>query len=191
MSNPPDYLAMLLVEPDDAVQHGIKGMKWGVRRARSDLRAARKDAQKSEAPTGKVEGKDGHTVKVSGPKAGVDHVNRLIDANNKAVDAKKTGNIQDNVESSSDRYARLAAEASEGRASKMTEQDLKFFNARSDALAKINKMNQADPNWLKETTKKVLLSAAEKQMQAVADGVANKYISGPLIDAVGATKKKV
>lgn len=92
-------------------------------------------------------------------------------------------------ESSSTRYARLAAEAKSGGAAKMSEQDLKFFNARTEALAKINKMNETKPGWLSETAKKVLQQTAQNQMQTISDGVAKKYISGPILDSIN-TKPK-
>lgn len=99
------------------------------------------------------------------------------------------GNIQDNVESSSARYDRLASQAKSGKAKDMTEQDLKFFNARTDAIAKVEKMNQTDPSWLSKTSQKVIQSAAEKQMQSVADALANKYIGDPITAAIkGAAK---
>lgn len=84
-------------------------------------------------------------------------------------------------ESSSDRYARLQAQAKGGGASKMDDADLKFLNARTEALAKVSKLTEQKPGWLSETGKKVLRSAAEKQLQSVADSIANKYISEPIV----------
>lgn len=83
-------------------------------------------------------------------------------------------------ETSAARYSRLAAEAKSGKAGEMSEQDLKFFNARTDALAKINKLNQQDPSWLKSTATKVLQQTAQTQMQNVADSLATKYIGDPI-----------
>jgi hypothetical protein len=157
-----DYLAHLTAEPTDRVDHGVIGMKWGQRRSSSQLRAAAAQ-RKAAAPSGEK--------KAATP----DHL------------AKST--IQDHVESSSSRYSRLAAQAKLGRASEMTEQDLKFFNARTDALAKINKLNETDPGWLSKTSKKVLQTTAERSLQSVSDAVANKYISGPIIDTLTKSAK--
>ena len=66
----------------------------------------------------------------------------------------------------------------------MSDADLKFFNARTEALAKVNKLNETKPGWLAGTTKSVLQQAAQKQMQAIADGIASKYISDPVIAAL-------
>jgi hypothetical protein len=161
-----DYLATLSPEPGDKVDHGIKGMKWGIRRSSSQLRAA--------AKTRKAQPEAGKTGTQSSGKSPTPHIQNQ---------AQKLG-IQAHVESSPARYARLKAEAKAGKASQMTEQDLKFFNARTEALAKVNKMNEKKSGWLADTTKTVLLSSTQKSMQAVSDSVANKYISGPIIDAI-------
>lgn len=93
------------------------------------------------------------------------------------------------TESSSARYARLAAAAKAGGGSQMDDADLKFFNARTDALSKVNKLNQSDPGWLKSTTKTVLQASAKKAMQEVADAVTGKYITVPITDAIGKAAK--
>lgn len=164
-----ELMAMEVVEEDDAEQSGVKGMKWGVRRSRQERRAA---AAKRTAPA-------------------TDHVKKAVEAggHKPAEAAKPHGNIQDHVESSSARYSRLADQAKNGGASQMTEQDLKFFNARTDALAKVAKMNEAKPGWLAETSKKVLQTTAQNTMQSIADGVAKKYISGPVLDNLNASAK--
>lgn len=70
----------------------------------------------------------------------------------------------------------------------MSEDDLKFFNARTEALKKVEALNKKD-DWLKKTTTRVLRNTAEKQMQAISDAVANKYISGPIVKNIGNLKK--
>jgi hypothetical protein len=87
-------------------------------------------------------------------------------------------------ETSVQKYARLKAQAKGGGGTSMSDADLKFFNARTEALSKVNKLNQNKPGWLHTTTKSVLQMAAQKQMQAIADGIANKYISDPVIAAL-------
>jgi hypothetical protein len=87
-------------------------------------------------------------------------------------------------ESSADRYSRLKAQAKGGGATSMSDADLKFFNARTEALAKVEKLNVTQESWLKKTTTTVLQNAAQKQMQQVADGIASKYIAKPIIAAV-------
>lgn len=155
-----DYLASFVPTSRDLKQSGVKGMKWGVRRDRSTLR--KEAAKRGESKP--VVKKDAATP----PK----------------------GNIQDNVESSSTRYARLDSQAKSGRASDMTEQDLKFYNARTDALAKINKLNEVKPGWLAETSKNVIQKTAQRQMQMVSDTLADKYIGKPIADALKTTVSK-
>lgn len=144
-----DYLAMLRPKPEDALQYGVKGMRWGHRRTSSQLKAAA--AKRAE----------------SAPKHDV-------------TKAPSSG-----VETSATRYARLKIQAKEGGASSMSDEDLKFFNARTEALAKVNKMNEVNPGWLSKTSKKIMQATAEQQMQAISSALANKYISGPIVDSIG------
>ena len=166
-----DYLAHLVVEPGDREDHGVKGMKWGIRRS---------SAQLSSAPAAAPSGGSSSSA---APKP-------RIEAKASGGSSPAKGHIQDHVESSSTRYARLAAQAKQGKASSMTEQDLKFFNARTEALAKINKLNESQPSWLSATSKKVLQQTAQNQLQSISDGIANKYISGPILDNSGKHKSK-
>jgi hypothetical protein len=157
-----DYLSAFFESPRDLKQYGVKGMKWYQRRSPAELAKARgASGAKKEGDSTKKE-----TSSTSAPK-------------------KPAGNIQDNVESSSTRYARLDAQAKSGRASDMTEQDLKFYNARTDALAKINKLNQEQPSWLRETATTVIQTTAQRQMQAIANSLADKYVGNPIKDAMG------
>lgn len=139
-------------------QHGVKGMRWGVRRSSTQLRSAAKargDAPKKPPAAETTKSSSGGTV-------------------------KKTGDIQDKVESSADRYSRLTAQAKGGGAAQMTEADLKFYNARTDALAKINKVTQEEPTWLRKTAVSVIQQSAQRQMQSLSDTLADKYIGDPL-----------
>jgi hypothetical protein len=116
----------------------------------------------------------------------------------RAAAAKKAGTTPkapakkpdtDGPETSASRYDRLAGQAKAGKASEMSEADLKFFNARTEALAKVNKLNEEKPGWLAETSRKVIQTTAERQMQSIADSVADKYIGAPIKDAIkGAAK---
>lgn len=136
-------VAAMVVTDDDALQSGVKGMKWGVRRSSTELKQAA-----AQRP------------KTAGDKPA----------------AKPTG-----TESSSDRYNRLQAAAKAGQGRSMSDDDLKFFNARTEALKKVDALNRTDPSWLSKTTTKVLQNGAEKTMQDVVNGVANKYITKPLL----------
>lgn len=103
---------------------------------------------------------------------------------------KKPATNPDGSETSTARYARLAAQAKEGRGSEMSDTDLKFFNARTEALNKVNKMTEEDPGWLSKTAKKVVQQTAERQMQSVSDALADKYVGKPITDAIKGTAKK-
>lgn len=87
-------------------------------------------------------------------------------------------------ETSAARYARLKTEAKAGLGSNMSDEDLKFLNARTEALAKVNKLNESKPGWLSETSKKVMLKTAEKSMQSVSDTLAKKYLVDPITTSI-------
>lgn len=162
-----DYIGAALAKPDDLMQYGRRGMKWGQRLFTKGGDAGGSTKGKKESASAK-----------SGDSASSSPAKR------------PPGNIQDNVESSSARYDRLSSVAKTGRAHEMTEQDLKFYNARTEALAKINKMNEEKPSWLRETATKVVQQSAQRQMQTVADALADKYVGDPIKDALkGAAKK--
>lgn len=146
-----DYLAVVTVDPNDKLDYGVLGQRWGVRRSSTELRSAT-----AKRPTDKTD------------------------------DLKKPSGS----ESSTARYARLQAQAKTGGASKMEDDDLKFFNARTEAIAKVEKLNQSKPGWIQTVTKKVMQNTAEQQIQAIAASVANKYISKPIIDQVNNGTKK-
>lgn len=162
----PDYLAMQQVENKDAVQYGVKGQQWGVRRSSAALRAAAKVNPPAKQAAKKTEAAPAKKATAAPPAK------------------KPEGNIQDNVESSPARYARLADQAKSGKASEMSEQDLKFFNARTEALSKIDKLNETQPGWLRETSVRVLQQSAQRQMQSISDTVADKYIGDVLKGAI-------
>lgn len=87
-------------------------------------------------------------------------------------------------ETAQQRYARLKGEAKGGGQTNWSDEDLKFFNSRTEAVAKVNKMFEQNPGWLSTTSKRVLQNAAQRTMQDVANGVANKYITSKLLDSI-------
>lgn len=152
-------------EDDDELMHyGVKGMKWGVRNDKSSTRKGKSedDPVKKTAPTQPKQ--NASSKKSDGPE--------------KQTFGAASG------ETSAARYSRLAAEAKAGRASDMSDQDLKFFNARTEALNKVNKMYEQKPGWLQATAKDVLQTTAKNQMQSVSNALANKYVGAPIAAAI-------
>lgn len=211
-SDIPDYLGARLLEDGDKLDYGILGMKWGRRRTDAQIAkdtANRKASGEKVTPSDKADGvatllrnkktgdfheknPDGSAGKVIATKADVNpdgSINVSSAPKNMQPSSPGTKAIT-GEESSSQRYSRLQAQAKQGKASQMSEQDLKFFNARTEALAKVNKMNESNPSWLAATSKKVLQQAAQNTMQSVADGVAKKYISGPILDGINKAAEK-
>lgn len=155
----PDYIGAFEVEEGDKLDYGILGMKWGKRRPSSEIA---KDTAKRKAEGEKVT----PTKKAA------------------AIKPDSSPDKTPVTETSSTRYARLAQQAKGGGAKDMSEIDLKFFNARTEALAKVNKMNQSEPGWMSKTAKKVIQTTAERSLQSVSDAVAGKFITDPIISGL-------
>lgn len=154
-----DYLASVQLDrAKDVLQYGVPGMKWGQRRSNAQLASA-------AAARGAAAGK----AAASSP-------------DKSSGDAKSASA---GSETPATRYARLKVQAKDGGASQMSDEDLKFFNSRTEALNKVRKMNETKPGWLNDASKTVLQKATQKAMQDIADTLANKYVSGPIIDNIG------
>ena len=161
-----DYEALMRAKKTELKQFGIRGMRWGIRRTDAQIAkdtVARKSSGEKVTPTAKAEA---------------------------ATSSTKTESKPVSEESASQKYARLAGEAKGGGAKSWSEADLKFFNSRTEALTKVDKMFTQNPSWLRATSKKVLQQAAQTMMQDVASGVAKKYITTPILDSIPEPKKK-
>lgn len=171
----PDYLGSVSYDPEtDKLDHGVKGMKWGVRRSSSQLKAAsHKEASTASKSTEKKTETPGSTGSSGSTSSGSStHVTDHLS----------------NAETSAQRYTRIQAVAKSGKAHELPDADLKFFNARTEALAKVSKMNEQQPGWLAKTTKDVVQTTAKASMQAIATAAAEKYINKRLIDQLNKPK---
>jgi len=90
------------------------------------------------------------------------------------------------AESSQARYARLSVQAKTQGASSLSDDDLKFFNARTEAIKKVAQMNQKNPNWIRETAQTVIRKTAQESIQSISNAVVNQYVTKPIIQAAGA-----
>lgn len=149
-----DYLAFHKTEDGDALQYGVLGMKWG--RRRSDAAIAADAATRAKA-------------------------GEPITATKKLAEVTKAPS---GPESSHDRYARIASVAKGGGAKGLSDDDLKFFNARTEAIKKVDKMFEEKPSWLRSTSEDVVRAVAKQQMQAVLAAVATKMISARVNEAM-------
>lgn len=87
-------------------------------------------------------------------------------------------------ETSGEKYKRLLAEAKKGGANSLSEADLKFVNSRTDAISKINKINAANPNWIKEAAKEAGKQAVKRSMNEISAAVVDKYVTTPLVTGI-------
>lgn len=105
---------------------------------------------------------------------------KLIDNTPSKEAASTTGETRQVVgaasgETSSDRYSRLVAQTKSDPSS-LSDQDLKFVNARTEALSKIAKMNEVKPGFLEESIRKVAKQTFQNALQTAATAGTNKLI---------------
>lgn len=184
----PEHLGMQEVEEEDALQYGVKGMKWGVRRSKAQLDKS-KDIDTPDDPSHRPGGSgyrdDGTPYQTHYRKDGTGY-KKYADGKRIELDAPKS----DGPETSAQRYTRLRETAKSGKASGLSDEDLKWFNARTEALSKINKLNATNPGWLKKTLDEVTKNVAKQQIETVAKALANKHISDPLVEKITEKQKK-
>lgn len=170
--------------PEDALQYGVKGMKWGVRKDRGkggDGGDSSKSKKKSPGPNGGtmqevyVNKKTGSTHEINPDGS----VGKQVDTAPKQKTTEKSNpglKALTGEETSAARYSRLQNEAKSGLQTNWTDQDLKFFNARTEAIGKINKMYQKEPNWLVETLKDTAKQQAKNALNQYVGNVTQNYI---------------
>lgn len=172
-----EMTAALVVEEGDKVDYGVIGMKWGKRRSPAQLKAASEKKGGGEGGDDKSKAKlEPLSTKSGDGKASLtDTVGRV----------EKKGDGKAAAEPSAERYERLREQAKLGRAKQMSDDDLKFFNARTEALAKISKLNKQNPGWISTATKSAIQKSAQKSMQAILDKAAEQFIVLPINESIG------
>jgi hypothetical protein len=84
-------------------------------------------------------------------------------------------------EGHAEKYDRLRAQIKTHGPNSLSPEELNFVNARTEAIAKINKMNVASPGWLSDTSKVVLQETTKTLMKDLAVRATKEFIVKPLI----------
>jgi hypothetical protein len=186
-----DYLAQYRDEPDDILHFGVKGMKWGVRNDSS--RAARDRVIAGKASAGDKArvtlGSSSHDLIWGGGLKGA--AARMNARHDKKSAKESTSASVDHLvnhtgpETHSQRYERIRTIAKAGRTKDLSDDDMRFFNNRSQAIHKVNAYTAKKPHWAKETGVKVLQNTATAAVGGVAAAVTARYVTKPLIDGLG------
>lgn len=133
-----DYLGKLELDPEDKLDYGTKGMRWGIRKSDSSGGSS-SNGSKGSIP--KAPANEGHAEK----------------------------------------YNRLRSQIKTHGPNSLSPEELNFVNARTEAIAKINKMNVASPGWLSDTTKVVMQETTKTLMKDLAVRAGKEFIVKPLI----------
>lgn len=84
-------------------------------------------------------------------------------------------------ENSAQKYDRLRMQVKTHGPNSLEPEELNFVNARTEAIAKINKMNVSSPGWLTDTSKVVLQETTKTLMKDLAVKAGKEFIVKPLI----------
>jgi hypothetical protein len=84
-------------------------------------------------------------------------------------------------ETHGEKYNRLRSQIKTHGPNSVSTEDLNFVNARTEAIAKINKMNIASPGWLTDTSKVILQETTKTLMKDLAVKAGKQFIVKPLI----------
>lgn len=84
-------------------------------------------------------------------------------------------------EGHAEKYNRLRSQIKTHGPNSLSPEELNFVNARTEAIAKINKMNVASPGWLSDTTKVVMQETTKTLMKDLAVRAGKEFIVKPLI----------
>lgn len=84
-------------------------------------------------------------------------------------------------EAASQKYNRLRTQIKTHGPNSLEPDELNFVNARTEAIAKVNKMNLSSPGWLTDTSKVVLQDTTKTLMKDLAKAAVKEYIAKPLI----------
>lgn len=195
-----DYIGAAMAKPNDLLQYGRKGMKWGQRiftagdsGSPSKGKSAAPASTKKAASATSSSAKSAQAKTQGGSETSAQRYDRVMagvrSGRVKEMDSEDLKFFNErSSESSAQRYSRIQADVRAGKILEMTSEDLKFFNARTEAIAKINKLNEQNPSWIRQTTTTVVQTAAQRQMQMVANALADKYVGDPVKEALNAKR---
>lgn len=175
----------------DGLWYGVKGMKWGQRKAESSGGdGGGGGATLTTKPGGgggggaAMTGSKPGAAMTSAPKAGSSKKE-----SDKGDDKKDDKPEQPTGESSVMRYARVSSAARAGQAHLLPDADLQFFNARTNALRQVNQMFESAPaerHWMSIAIENVKRKSTQKVMSDITDAVAKRYIVTPIVARVAA-----
>lgn len=138
----------------------------------------------------KVEPGDKVDHGVKGQRWGITRSKAQLAAVKSGSESSESSAKPEASETSQARYARLKSQAASKGAGSMSDDDLKFFNNRTEAMKKVAQLHEKNPNWLKETAQTVIRKTAQESIQQIASSVAKQYVTTPIIKSVGAAPPK-
>lgn len=160
---PQDFVASFsAVKGTDLLHHGVKGQKWGVRRARGPGGLV----DKSSSGSGRSAAKTDHVGKAKGSTQTLSKP------------------AHSGTETSIDRYTRLKSEVKKNGAHKLNDDDLKFFNARTDAVKRANQTFNKKGSFLQKTVQLAIAAAATKLIKDVTQAAVSQHVTPSLFNSL-------
>lgn len=195
-----DYLSMVSPSPADAEHYGVKGMRWGIRRdpktGARPIAVALNESAFGRATQRNVDRYNRNqaakamkkAVKTTDPEKKAKALKKAedfgADISSKGAKAQATKASPPKApanEPASQKYNRLRTQIKTHGPNSLEPDELNFVNARTEAIAKVNKMNLSSPGWLTDTSKVVLQDTTKTLMKDLAKAAVKEYIAKPLI----------
>lgn len=169
-----NYIAQIIELDGDILNSGVKGMKWGVRKAEKAQSQADRQAAYMNRKPGNQTG--ANKRKLGRLQAEADRRNRNVvkKSDKAAVKLGEIPNSQKGPESTADRYDRLLTKAKSQGANTFTDEELKFVSKRGEAINKVNRLNEKKPGWIRELTQQTIKEQTKKKMNSTIDAKVNK-----------------
>lgn len=193
-----DYIAAYVPSSDDIRHFGVRGMKWGVRRNRSaggkaTPTRARKKEDKANADTKqhaalmaraeKIKAGTGRPLIVNGKllsrAESVSHLQKQaakLGVKPKTAEVKPADKKPAEPSLPTKSFNELKAQVKEKGANSLSDDELKYLNARTEALGKAQKAYGDQGSWLAKTVKSSLKNAAEQQIRKQTNSAAENLL---------------